>query len=167
MQSGAFSEFSRPGERDTWYFDNSDDSTSARLVFAFALDGFNPYHSKPAGPSNTSTGIYMVLLNFPPHLQYLPENLYLVGVIPGKPSLNQINHFLRLLIDDFLTLWTPGIYLSHTAKHRHRRQCYTALIPLVADLLAARQTAGFRSHSMTLFCSCCHLTLDDIEDFNP
>lgn len=167
MQSHAFSEFIGPGDRDAWYFDNSDDPTSARLAFALALDGFNPYHSKPAGPSITSTGIYMVLLNLPPHLRYLPENLYLVGVIPGKPSLNQINHFLKLLVDDLLPLWSPGIRLSRTAKHRHGRRCHAALIPLVADLLAARQTAGFGSHSMTQFCSCCRLTLDDIEDFSP
>ncbi|KAA1479469.1 hypothetical protein DENSPDRAFT_759150, partial [Dentipellis sp. KUC8613] len=68
----------------------------ARLAFSLAVDGFNPFQSKTAKHSVTVTGMYMVCLNLPPHLRYLPENMYLVGVIPGptKPSGPEINHFL-------------------------------------------------------------------------
>ncbi|EIW51369.1 uncharacterized protein TRAVEDRAFT_137509, partial [Trametes versicolor FP-101664 SS1] len=67
-----------------------------RLVFSLSADGFNPYQMKEAKHSVTSTAMYMVCLSLPPHLRYLPENMYLAGVIPGptKPSTEQINHFL-------------------------------------------------------------------------
>ncbi|EIW56595.1 uncharacterized protein TRAVEDRAFT_127957, partial [Trametes versicolor FP-101664 SS1] len=67
-----------------------------RLVFALSADGFNPYQMKEAKHSVTSTAVYMICLNLPENLRYLPENLYLAGVIPGptKPSTSQINHFL-------------------------------------------------------------------------
>ncbi|OCH84867.1 hypothetical protein OBBRIDRAFT_698061, partial [Obba rivulosa] len=68
----------------------------ARLIFSLAVDGFNPYQSKESKANVTCTAIYMVCLNLPPDIRYLPENVYLVGIIPGptKPSLSQINHFL-------------------------------------------------------------------------
>ncbi|EIW59183.1 uncharacterized protein TRAVEDRAFT_103431, partial [Trametes versicolor FP-101664 SS1] len=53
-----------------------------RYIFGLSIDGFNPFHSKEAKQNVTVTGIYMVCLNLPPHLRYLPENVYLVGVIP-------------------------------------------------------------------------------------
>ncbi|KAI0691211.1 hypothetical protein C8T65DRAFT_550398, partial [Cerioporus squamosus] len=53
-----------------------------RLVFALGVDGFNPYQSKTAKQSVSSTAIYMVCMNLPLHLRFLPENMYLVGVIP-------------------------------------------------------------------------------------
>ncbi|KDQ50677.1 hypothetical protein JAAARDRAFT_101144, partial [Jaapia argillacea MUCL 33604] len=62
----------------------------------------------------------MACLNFPPHLWYLHENMYLVGVIPGpnKPSINQINHAINLIMDDLLEFWDPGVWFSRTAKYK-------------------------------------------------
>lgn len=149
------------------FIDAPQDET--RLVFSLAMDGFNPFQSKTAKQKVTSTAIYMVCLNLPPHLRYLPENMYLVGVIPGptKPSLTQINHFLRLLVDDLLQFWTSGVRFSRTWKYRFGRLFRAALIPLVCDILAARQTIGLGSHSSTFFCSFCYLRLDEIENFDP
>ncbi|KAI0628158.1 hypothetical protein C8Q77DRAFT_1040507, partial [Trametes polyzona] len=53
-----------------------------RYVFALSIDSFNPFQSKEAKQNVSVTGIYMVCLNLPPHLRYLPENVYLVGIIP-------------------------------------------------------------------------------------
>ncbi|KAH9855541.1 hypothetical protein C2E23DRAFT_723724, partial [Lenzites betulinus] len=53
-----------------------------RLIFSLSADGFNPYQMKEAKHTVTSTAIYMICLNLPEHLRYLPENLYLVGVVP-------------------------------------------------------------------------------------
>ncbi|KAI9068234.1 hypothetical protein FKP32DRAFT_1562149, partial [Trametes sanguinea] len=71
-------------------------SGELRLIFGLSTDGFNPYQMKEAKQDVSSTAIYMVCLHLPPHLRYLPENVYLAGVIPGpsKPSTEQINHFL-------------------------------------------------------------------------
>ncbi|EIW54249.1 uncharacterized protein TRAVEDRAFT_132588, partial [Trametes versicolor FP-101664 SS1] len=117
-----------------------------RLIFALAIDGFNPYQSKTAKQ----------------------KNMYLVGIIPGpsKPSMEQINHFLRLVVDDLLVLWAPGIRFSRTWKYRFGRLFRAALIPVVCDILAARQVVGLGSHSSTFFCGLCYLRLDDIENFD-
>ena len=139
-----------------------------RLVFALAVDGFNPFGMKVAKGSGSVTGIYMALLNLPPDMHYQPENMFLVGVTPGpkKPSLEQINHFLRPLVDDMLHFWDPGVFFTRTARFQFGRHALAAIIPLVCDVLGACQVGGFLSHSATLFCSFCLLTADMIENFN-
>ncbi|KAH7908184.1 hypothetical protein BJ138DRAFT_1013317, partial [Hygrophoropsis aurantiaca] len=122
-----------------------------RLVFSLGVDGFNPSGMKIGKGSASST-----------------ENMYLVGVIPGpkKPSLEQINHSLRPLVDDLLAAWDPGMYFSRTALHRYGRRARSVVIPLVCDIMGARQAGGFPSPGMTLFCSFCLLTKDCIESFD-
>ncbi|PIL34333.1 hypothetical protein GSI_03108 [Ganoderma sinense ZZ0214-1] len=137
-----------------------------RYIFALYIDSFNPYQSKEAKQTVSVTGIYLVCLNLPPHLRYLPENTLLVGVIPGphKPSLEQLNHFLRPLVDELLVFWETGVFFSRTAKHALGRLVRAALVPLVCDLPAARQTAGFGGHGAKFFCSMCTLTKTSIND---
>ncbi len=143
-------------------------SPEARYVFTLALDGFNPFQNKEAKQTVTTTAIYMSCLNLPPHLRFLPENLYLVGIIPGphKPSLEEINHALKPLLDELVVFNDSGVLYTRTAKYARGRHVRGALGPLVADLPAARQTAGFASISAKLFCSCCYLELDDIENID-
>ncbi len=75
-----------------------------RLIFGLNLDGFGPYSKKKGGKGATIDGIYLVCLNLPPELRYKAENMCLVGLVPGPkaPSLDQINHVLRPLVDDLL-----------------------------------------------------------------
>ncbi|EPS92435.1 hypothetical protein FOMPIDRAFT_1137757, partial [Fomitopsis schrenkii] len=54
-----------------------------RYLFSLTVDGFNPFQAKEAKQKVSISGIYMVCLNLPPNMRYLPENMYLVGVIPG------------------------------------------------------------------------------------
>ncbi|RXW11340.1 hypothetical protein EST38_g14515, partial [Candolleomyces aberdarensis] len=51
------------------YYPGPDDEL--RLAFSLSVDGFDPYQNKVAKQSAASTGIWMVLLNLPPHLRYL------------------------------------------------------------------------------------------------
>ncbi|KAI0054698.1 hypothetical protein BV25DRAFT_1816687 [Artomyces pyxidatus] len=94
--------------------------------------------------------------------------MYLVGIIPGptKPSLHEINHFLKLIVDDLALFWTPGVFFSRTAKYSDGRLVQAALVPLVCDLLAACQVAGYAGHQSTFFCHYCLLPREDIENFN-
>ena len=130
-----------------------------RYVFGLAVDGFNPPQSKQAKQTVTVTGIYLYCLNLPPHLRYLPENMLLVGVIPGpkKPSMDQIIHFLRPLVQDLLIFWENGVYFSRTANFPDGRLVRCIPGPLVCDLPGARQTAGFGSYNAKYFCSICKL----------
>ncbi|KAI1781983.1 hypothetical protein LXA43DRAFT_907146 [Ganoderma leucocontextum] len=91
----------------------------------------------------------------------------LVGVIPGptKPSTSQINHFLALVVDDFLEFWQPGVFYSRTSRMPKGRLALAALVPLICDLLAARQLSGLGPHNHTYtLCSLCHILQGDIEE---
>jgi len=94
--------------------------------------------------------------------------MYLCGIIPGpkKPSLEQINNFLRPLVDELLQFWELGIFFSRTAKYRYGRHVLLAVIPLVCDVLGACQVGGFLSHAATLFCSFCYLPADMIKNLD-
>ena len=138
-----------------------------RLAFSLNADGFNPFHMIEAKQSVSCTAIYMVILNFPEHLRFSFRNMYLAGVIPGpgKPSLDQINHALSLVVTELLEFW-KGVY--YTAIYASSSGCLTkgAMIPLVCDMLSARQLTGLSSATSTLFCTSCHLTIQDIENLD-
>ncbi|THU86937.1 hypothetical protein K435DRAFT_682684, partial [Dendrothele bispora CBS 962.96] len=138
-----------------------------RYIFAFAADGFNPFHLKEAHQTASSTGLWMVLLNFPPHLRYLPENVYLVGVIPGPrvPSVvrGQMTSTLKLVVDD-LVKFRAGVKFSRTYKYRLGRLCKTACVVIVADALALRELTGFPSPNSQYPCTMCLLTLQHLQN---
>lgn len=110
----------------------------------------------------------MICLNLPIHLRYRLENVYLVGIIPGprEPSLHEINHLLRPLVNELLQLWKVGYFLTRTSTRAAGRLVRVALIPLICDLPAARKTGGFMGHRAHIFCSFCRLPRADINNVN-
>lgn len=137
-----------------------------RLIFSLSVDSFNPFQMKTAKQSASSTGIWLVLMNLPLHLQHLRRNMHLAGIIPGpdKPSLEEINPYVQLIVDEFLEFWHPGVFFSRTHDYFNGRLAQAMLIPLVCDMLAARQVIG--SHSSPRahdFCTGCNLDQDDID----
>ena len=60
------------------------------------MDFFNPLGNKQAGKKKSVGMISLVCLNLPIELRYLPENMFLLGVIPGpkEPPLACCNHYL-------------------------------------------------------------------------
>lgn len=135
-----------------------------RLIFSLSMDGFNPFGESSVSVS--STAMYMACLNLPPKIRYKAENVFLAGVIPGpnKPLLDAINHAQNILVTELLEFWEPGVYFSRTALYEKGRLVKAALLFLVADILAARQMAGFSAVRHTHFCSVCYLTLDEMEN---
>ena len=148
--------FIQPGSKEGWY------------DFSLCMDGFNPFIMKEAGKKVSVGAIYMVLLNLPVDIRYQVENMFLVGIIPGpaEPSLEQINHILEPLVDDLLQLWDPGVFVKQTAHYAGGRLCFSALVPIVCDLPAARQVSGTASHAATNFCSFCKLPFHDIDNLD-
>jgi hypothetical protein len=143
-------------------------TNETRLAFSFSMDSFNPYHMKEAKQSVSSTAIWLILLNLPPHLRYRPENMFLAGIIPGpnKPSLSNTNHSLKLLVDVLLEFFDPGVWYSRTARHGQGCRVRAVLVSVVSDMLAARQAGGFASATATNFCTCCKLKIQDIENLD-
>jgi len=137
-----------------------------RLIFSLSIDGFNLFHNKTAKQTASSTSIWLVLLNLPPHERYLPENVFLAGVIPGpyKPETHQINHYLALVVKDLQELWEPGVFFSRTYRWQEGRAFRAMLVPLVADMPAVRQAIGIASGPKAhYFCTLCDLDIDDLD----
>ena len=143
-------------------------ANETRLAFSFSMDSFNPYHMKEAKKTVSSTALWLILLNLPPHLRYRPENMFLAGIIPRpkKPLLSDINHSLQLLVDVLLEFFNPGVLYSRMARHKQGCQVRARLVPVVSDMLAARQAGGFASPTLTYFCTRCRLKVQDIENLD-
>ena len=139
--------------------------TEGRYAFSLGADSFHPLGNLEAKQSISSTAIYMVLLNLPEGERYKYKNMYLAGVIPGpsKPSMEQINHVLALLVKELLEFW-KGVFFTSTARYSLGRMVKCVVIPLVCDMLAARQMAGLGSVTSKFFCTSCRLPIQDIEN---
>jgi len=143
-------------------------NNEGRFLFSFNMDSFNPFQLKQAGRSASVMGLYMVCLNLPPEARFKSENMFLAGIIPGpnEPSKEEINHFLRPLVDDLLKSYFDGVYYTRTWKYPKGRKTRSALALIICDLPAARQALGFAGPQSTNFCLYCKLQLNDINDLN-
>lgn len=133
-----------------------------RLLMSLGVDSFSPFHMKVGHHNAPSTAMYMVLLVLPEHLRYRREYMYMVTLMSGNPSKHEINHPLKILVDQLLDFW-EGVFYTRTAGHPLGRQVLLALILVVCDSEAAHQVSGFGSHSATYFCWRCMLTKDDLQ----
>ncbi|KAJ3507192.1 hypothetical protein NLJ89_g6446 [Agrocybe chaxingu] len=139
--------------------------SEGRLIFSLSVDSFDPLGNKAASQSISSTGIWLVLLNLPWHLRHRPENMYLAGIIPGpkKPSTEEINSYVQLLVEELLLLWDPGVWFNRTYKFKLGRLIKAMLVPLICDMLALRQIIGYASSPNShYFCTLCDLDIEDI-----
>jgi len=88
-----------------------DGRSEGRYAFSLCVDFFNPLSNKQAGKKVSIGIISLACLNLPLDECYKPENMFLVGIIPGpkEPPLNLLNHYLTPIVDDLLELWSPGV----------------------------------------------------------
>lgn len=136
-----------------WQYVGKRQYLAAPRNYAFMLnvDWFQPFKY-----SLYSVGaIYMVLMNLTRSERFKPENVFIVGVIPGphEPKLN-INLYLQPLVAELNSLWENGVSIkthdSSTAQLFH-----AALLCVGCDVPAARKVCGFTGHGSNKGCCKC------------
>jgi hypothetical protein len=81
------------------------------------LNWFQPFDN-----SQYSVGVmYGVICNLPRSERFKTPNIITLAVIPGpnEPKLHQLNHYLALIIDQFIELWN-GINITTNESSRKR-----------------------------------------------
>ena len=120
-------------------------------AFMLNVDWFQPFKH-----SLYSVGaLYMVLMNLPRSERFKPENVFLVGIIPGphEPRLT-INSYLQPLVAELNQLWKDGITVrAHGALGGE--VYHVALLCVGCDVPAARKVCGFTGHASCKGCSKC------------
>jgi hypothetical protein len=149
------------------YFDAPDNES--RLLLTLSVDWMNPFGVKAAGISASVGVIAMCCVNLPLSIRYKPENLILVGLIPGphEPVLDTVNYFLKPIVDALLILWEQGIRLSGSQDPNSLPQLIrAALLALVTDMPASKKVSGSLSHTADAFCSLCDMKKADMANLD-
>ena len=114
-------------------------------------DWFQPFHH-----TQYSIGVlYLVILNLPRTIRFKPENIIIVGIIPGpnEPTANEMNSYLRPLVKELNALWTDGVQVSKAQGESCN--LFAALITTVCDIPATQKLMGFTGHNSNHCCWKC------------
>ena len=77
-----------------------------RLGFILNVDWFQPFSRTEASVG----ALYLAIANLPREIRYHPENVCLLGIMPGgkEAALSQMNEFLAPIVDDLLDFSRMG-----------------------------------------------------------
>ena len=124
---------------------------SEHLAFGLMinLDWFQPFkHSK-----YSIGAIYLTILNLPRSERYKPENVILVGILPGPSEPSDINSFLDPLVKELKTFWIGTELEVYGDSSKKVVRC--ALLCASCDLPAGHKLCGFLSDNAHYGCSRC------------
>ena len=119
-------------------------------LMSMNVDWFEPFER---GVYSTGV-IYLTILNLPRNERYKPENIIVVGIIPGPKEPKQtINSYLMPLVYELKEAWELGINVK---SHDNSVVCIKlALSCITCDIPATRKVCGFLGHNATLGCNKC------------
>ncbi|KAF5343964.1 hypothetical protein D9757_015004 [Collybiopsis confluens] len=140
-----------------------DRGNKIRLAFSIHTDFFNPQGNTHRGAHQSLGIISCANLALDPAIRNLPEYIFHAAIIPGpfEPKANdkvdELDHFLRPVIKQFVQTWRPGLRISRTAMSESEATVEAGILLSVNDLPAARKVAGFAGHTSQFICSVCRL----------
>ncbi|MBW0536083.1 hypothetical protein O181_075798 [Austropuccinia psidii MF-1] len=136
------------------------------LAFSIYLDWFNA-HGKSTQLASIGP-IMLICLNFPASESLNPENVYVLGIIPGskEPTALQLNSLLMPRTKELKELW-QGYHFSPTSTGPSRYFIHVAILTAIADVVAMCKLTGFISHSGNQFCNFCTIHKAQIEEMGP
>lgn len=126
------------------------------MIFRFS------YIRSQIAPGHSSAPISFSIANLPSRFRYRTSNLILTNILPGpkEQSPDQVQRFLRILVNELLRLWKDG-FVCPTENHPTGRRVRVILMCVCCDKPAAHKVGGFGSHSHTYFCTRCWITQAD------
>ena len=96
----------------------------------------------------------MVIENLPRGERFKPENVIVVGCIPGpKEPKGNVNSFLKPLVDELLELWNRVQLKMHSLFGYTSVRCLLSCVS--SDLPATHKVCGFTNHLAQRGCSKC------------
>ena len=98
--------------------------------------------------------IYMSIQNLPRDVRYHPENIVIIGIIPGpRDPKKTMNSFLTPLVLELQEAWSQGF---NVISSENIPVCIKlALSCVICDIPASRKVCGFLSHNAALGCNKC------------
>ncbi|KAG2190817.1 hypothetical protein INT47_012014 [Mucor saturninus] len=127
--------------------------SSFNLMLTINVDWFQLYTNSVY----SCGGIYLTIQNLPREIRNLRKNVLLCALLPGpgEPKTFQMNHYLRLLVDELLLL---ADCVQMQTKYHSIVTIKAALTMVACDLPAARKVIGMTSHNSINACNqCTHL----------
>ena len=132
------------------------------FLLTLNVDWFCPFEH-----SQYSVGaIYLTIQNLPISIRNKPENIILVGIIPGptEPHLN-LNSYLAPLVSELNIAWNDGIPVPVTVGNQQVTLTIRLALTCVAcDIPATRKVCGFLGHRATLGCNKCLKKFEQVID---
>jgi hypothetical protein len=139
----------------------------SHLCFSMFVDWFNPHSGKHHSIHSTGA-VYLICLNLPAHLHCKREYTFHFANIPGpkEPSMEQVNHILRPIVNQLLELWRTGIWLRRTQSYDYGRICQGILINISGDIFSIQKISGLASHNGPSFCFLCQSLRSNLHNLN-
>ncbi|KZO95467.1 hypothetical protein CALVIDRAFT_471468, partial [Calocera viscosa TUFC12733] len=143
--------------------EEADEQSELRLGLIISLDWFNPNSSTNA-PAHSTGAFTVQVANLEPSMRSRVWNLNLGGVLPGpkEPDTEQLAHYDREHVEDFMRLWQDGTEVI-TPLYPGGRRVRCAVVAIVCDHPALCKICAFGDHAHAKFpCTKCQIHRDEL-----
>lgn len=121
------------------------------------MDFFNAQGNRVRGKKASTGLISMHCLNLPGEIQHLYPHICMLIQGPFEPSGTELQHYIKLVVDDLLTGVEHGYHISRTASHQvNGMDVEFAMAIHIGNMVANWASEGHISHQSQIFCNKCN-----------